>query len=356
MVLSSTHKIVGSLTQSAILHLGRQRPTSTRRVVDRAVTLIESTSPNALLTASLDAARRQAVTHGDELLGETSARCASSASRYARSRASTCSTSASSAGRGVFAYDPLSARRRRPRHRGHRPPDRGADARQTTTSPSSSSPRTWSSRVFGMGEHVERLRPAADRGAAACGRRGWRERGRPWALRDPAARGARRRCRPREAFLGPQEVIPFADAEGRIAAESLAAYPPGVPNVLPGEIAHRADAALHLRLARPRRLGPGRQRPDAEDRQGGGEMNWGVDSEHGVTARRAALPARELPLASHQRDLGGHPRQRPRLRPRRRPRASTPIWSPPTTTPACAATSSSRTRRCPTRCSPATRA
>jgi lysine decarboxylase len=38
-----------------------------------------------------------------------------------------------------------------------------------------------------------------------------------------------------EAFLGPQEVVPFAQAAGRIAAESLAAYPPGIPNVLPGE-------------------------------------------------------------------------------------------------------------------------
>ena len=40
---------------------------------------------------------------------------------------------------------------------------------------------------------------------------------------------------PREAFLGPQEVVPFEQAAGRIAAESLAAYPPGIPNVLPGE-------------------------------------------------------------------------------------------------------------------------
>jgi lysine decarboxylase len=40
---------------------------------------------------------------------------------------------------------------------------------------------------------------------------------------------------PREAFLGPQEVVPFEEAEGRVAAESLAAYPPGIPNVLPGE-------------------------------------------------------------------------------------------------------------------------
>jgi lysine decarboxylase len=40
---------------------------------------------------------------------------------------------------------------------------------------------------------------------------------------------------PREAFLGPQEIVPTRDAVGRVAAESLAAYPPGIPNVLPGE-------------------------------------------------------------------------------------------------------------------------
>jgi arginine decarboxylase len=40
---------------------------------------------------------------------------------------------------------------------------------------------------------------------------------------------------PREAFLGPQEVVPAREAVGRVSAESLAAYPPGIPNVLPGE-------------------------------------------------------------------------------------------------------------------------
>ena len=40
---------------------------------------------------------------------------------------------------------------------------------------------------------------------------------------------------PREAFLAPQEVVAAEDAVGRVAAESLAAYPPGIPNVLPGE-------------------------------------------------------------------------------------------------------------------------
>src|SRR5205823_11272871 len=70
LVLSSVHKLFGSLTQSAILHLGRGAEID-EDIVDRCVTLSESTSPSALLTASLDAARRQAAVRGVELLAET---------------------------------------------------------------------------------------------------------------------------------------------------------------------------------------------------------------------------------------------------------------------------------------------
>src|SRR3954454_14981241 len=70
LVVSSTHKIIGSLTQSAMLHLGFGGRID-ENVVDRCVTLVESTSPSSLLTASLDAARRHAAIHGHELLEET---------------------------------------------------------------------------------------------------------------------------------------------------------------------------------------------------------------------------------------------------------------------------------------------
>ncbi|HET8975595.1 MAG TPA: hypothetical protein VFN15_03110, partial [Solirubrobacterales bacterium] len=61
---------------------------------------------------------------------------------------------------------------------------------------------------------------------------------------------------PRDAFLGAQEIVPFDEAEGRVAAESLAAYPPGVPNVLPGErltsptLSYIADSLAHGGLVR----------------------------------------------------------------------------------------------------------
>jgi lysine decarboxylase len=48
---------------------------------------------------------------------------------------------------------------------------------------------------------------------------------------------------PREAFLAAHERVPVAEAEGRISAECLAAYPPGIPNVLPGEVLTGANLA-----------------------------------------------------------------------------------------------------------------
>src|SRR3954462_3171766 len=72
-MLTSTHKIAGSLTQSAMLHVGSPRGPGTIDIgaVGRAVRLLRSTSPSSLLLASLDAARRQLVLHGEQLLHET---------------------------------------------------------------------------------------------------------------------------------------------------------------------------------------------------------------------------------------------------------------------------------------------
>jgi lysine decarboxylase len=40
---------------------------------------------------------------------------------------------------------------------------------------------------------------------------------------------------PRDAFFGPTEDVPLERAAGRIAAEMITPYPPGIPAVLPGE-------------------------------------------------------------------------------------------------------------------------
>lgn len=48
---------------------------------------------------------------------------------------------------------------------------------------------------------------------------------------------------PRDAFFADHERIPAAEAPGRIAAETAAPYPPGVPALAPGERIHAATLA-----------------------------------------------------------------------------------------------------------------
>lgn len=52
----------------------------------------------------------------------------------------------------------------------------------------------------------------------------------------PALLRLEQTCLPRDAFFGHVEDVPVQDAVGRVAAEMLTPYPPGIPAVLPGEL------------------------------------------------------------------------------------------------------------------------
>ncbi|YAI82195.1 MAG: aminotransferase class I/II-fold pyridoxal phosphate-dependent enzyme [cyanobacterium endosymbiont of Rhopalodia sterrenbergii] len=69
LTVQSTHKVLGAMTQSSMLHLQGTRIDPQR--ISRALQLIESTSPSYLLLASLDAARQQMALYGEELLDKT---------------------------------------------------------------------------------------------------------------------------------------------------------------------------------------------------------------------------------------------------------------------------------------------
>jgi len=65
---------------------------------------------------------------------------------------------------------------------------------------------------------------------------------------------------PRDAFFGPIETVPAEDAVGRIAAEMLTPYPPGIPAALPGERLNR-EVVDYLRSG----VDAGMVIPDAAD-------------------------------------------------------------------------------------------
>jgi arginine decarboxylase len=234
LVISSTHKIVGSLTQSAMIHLGHGDLIE-EGVVDRCVTLVESTSPNGLLYASLDTARRSAATRGRELLDETLRALARTRDAVREIPGLDVLDERLAGAPGVFDYDPLRL---------------AIDVRGTRASGYELSRLLREQHdvimelagenvmvaVYGMGEDAG---AASERLVAAL-----RETVETVSATTQAADAVQFAppppwgelvMTPREAFLGPQEIVPAREAIGRVAAESLAAYPPGIPNVLPGE-------------------------------------------------------------------------------------------------------------------------
>jgi len=235
LVVSSTHKIVGSLTQSAMLHLGHGAGARiNEQAIDRAVTLTESTSPSALLTGSLDAARRQAAVHGRELL-ERALRTLRETREQIRAIEGLEVLDERLAGRpGVFAYDPLRL---------------AIDVRGIAASGYELAPllreiddinlelygQHLVVAVFGMSERDYGEAPRLVRALQAAVLRVGLDPGGTRESFAPAPPWGELAMTPREAYLGAQEVVPASSAAGRIVAESLATYPPGIPNVLPGE-------------------------------------------------------------------------------------------------------------------------
>jgi lysine decarboxylase len=234
LVVSSTHKVVGSLTQSAMIHLG-DGGLIEEEVVDRCVTLVESTSPSSLLFGSLDAARRSAATRGRELVDETLRALARTRDAIREIPGLDVLDERLAGAPGVFAYDPLRL---------------AIDVRGTRVSGYELARRLREDHdvlmelagenvmvaVYGMGEDAtaasERL-VAGLRGAVEAASEA--ERDTDAVQFAPPPPWGELVMTPREAFLGPQEVVAARDAVGRVASESLAAYPPGIPNVLPGE-------------------------------------------------------------------------------------------------------------------------
>lgn len=62
----SMHKVTGSLTQSSLLHIGSDRVDLGR--LEACLHMVQSTSPSYLLMTSLDAARYELALHGEEML------------------------------------------------------------------------------------------------------------------------------------------------------------------------------------------------------------------------------------------------------------------------------------------------
>ncbi|MFH8893370.1 aminotransferase class I/II-fold pyridoxal phosphate-dependent enzyme [Streptomyces sp. NPDC017949] len=245
LVTSSTHKLAGSLTQSAMLHLA-DGPFADRLepLVDRCFRLVQSTSASALLTASLDLARRALVSGADRITGSVAAADAVRGAVRARGRFGlVCDRFHRFP--DVTAADPLriAVDTRAGGITGHEARQSLSRDHRIMVEVSTDSALVA---VFGAGSA-----PDTERFVDALHRLPSPLTGSDGPSREPLSlpRPGAARLTAREAFLSPSRVVPAAAAVGLISADTLAAYPPGIPNVLPGEVITAETVAFLRRTA-----------------------------------------------------------------------------------------------------------
>jgi arginine decarboxylase len=231
-VLTSTHKIAGSLTQSAMLHVGHGERIDPA-AVGRAIRLVRSTSPSSLLLASLDGARRQLALHGEQLLHETVQAIEACREKLA-SIASIALVDSAFVGRpGIAGYDPLRivVDVRETGRTGYEVAE--ALRRSYDVIPELATQATI---VFlvGLAERRETLLRLAGDLEEVVKRIGIEGSIAP-IVRPSATLRNEMAVAPRAAFLGEAEEVGVDDAVGRVSCESIAGYPPGIPALLPGE-------------------------------------------------------------------------------------------------------------------------
>lgn len=225
--VQSTHKLGGSLTQSSILHLQGRRMDA--GAIAAALRLLQTTSPSYILMASLDLARRQLALQGEKLLGRALELAQGLRERLSRIRGLRILAEEHLPG-SSFSLDPtrLVISVQGLGLTGYQVygllAERGnvfiemADAVNIVAIVSIGTTREDCDALAQVLEDIA-VRDRLPAGVPP--------------LRPPV--GYRKRMKPRDAWFSPARRVPLAEARGRICAEAVAVYPPGIPAVAPGE-------------------------------------------------------------------------------------------------------------------------
>ncbi|WP_017304925.1 aminotransferase class I/II-fold pyridoxal phosphate-dependent enzyme [Spirulina subsalsa] len=238
LTVQSTHKVLGALSQASMVHV--QGPRLDRARLNHALRLVQSTSPNSLLLASLESATYQMATEGEALLTETLALAAQAEAAIA---------TLPSLNRVDWPTVPRPGYQWRDRTRltvflqhlaltGFEAdeilqqlgviPELPLEKSLTFILTFGNTPQDIEALISGL-EYLSATFPPQDPSP-------------PLILPSPLPPP---RLTPREAFFRPKIALPIAQTIGRICGESICCYPPGIPLLMPGEeITATALAAL----------------------------------------------------------------------------------------------------------------
>ena len=239
--VQSTHKVLGAMTQAAMLHIQGDRIEGDR--LSQALQLLQSTSPNYLLLASLDAARHQIAGHGNAILANTLTLAQQAREQIqAIPQLSVLTLDSAHPMPGLFALDPTRLTVMLP---GLGLDGFALDAQLHQTFGVTAELPTLTHITFALSlgntaVDIENLvaafkQVAKDHSPLAVPKTYLWQTDRP---RDMISTPA---LTPRQAHLAPKARVPSPQAVYRISAELVCPYPPGIPILWPGEVIQPTD-------------------------------------------------------------------------------------------------------------------
>jgi arginine decarboxylase len=240
LTINSTHKMLSAFSQCAMLHQIGDRVDVAR--LESVLKMFLSTSPNLPMVASLDVARMQMATQGVELLSRTIALSQETRRRINSIEGLYCFGEELKGHKGVFDLDPTKVCVT-VRGLGYTGYEASELLRRRYNIQVELADLFNVVALFTIGTTQD----AADRFVLAFEEMAHDER--PVDIFAPSGVLERRlsqgsyhfppippmRMLPRDAFLARTESVAFKDSRGRICAETITPYPPGIPVIAPGE-------------------------------------------------------------------------------------------------------------------------
>ncbi|MFI6104694.1 aminotransferase class I/II-fold pyridoxal phosphate-dependent enzyme [Streptomyces sp. NPDC051310] len=231
--VTSVHKMGSGLEQGSVFHL--QGDLIKPEVLKSREDLLGTTSPSVLVYAALDGWRRQMVEHGHALYDEALALAKSVRTQIdaidgmrVHGRDDFCGPGRASdldplqvivdiTGLGTTGYRIADWLREHHAINMHLSDHRRSSA-QLTHADDETTAETLLTALRDVAAHAGELRPAPQ-----------------VEVPDPARLRLEQVILPRDAYFGRTEQVPWQKAVGRVTAEMLTPYPPGIPAALPGE-------------------------------------------------------------------------------------------------------------------------
>jgi arginine decarboxylase len=256
MAVQSTHKILAGMTQSSLLHAKAGRVDLGR--VRKVLKLLTTTSPSYILMSSIDIARRQMALDGQKLIGRALKLARKAREEVNKIEGLRCFGRECIGQAGIYDLDETKLtiavgglhvsgyEVARELNKKHGIQVEYADLFSVFLIVS-----------FGNTEQeiVRLIRALRSIALWARSRKRRRSKAVRWVLPGFSARPA---VNPRYAFFAAKETLPLEKAVGRVSAETVSPYPPGIPLIVPGERLDReAVAAIRsLQAAGCRIQGP----------------------------------------------------------------------------------------------------